>query len=227
MVGQPGGKQAPGRTRHHGGVLRGLAECALPGIGLEIGAANLDRDTAGREALRPQARGGSVGERRQMPIELAGVTNVLHKGFLGTDRFLLAIGDDRTLVASARQRPHRSAVLAEGAPQRLLARTSRISDGTNAGCLHRGQGFLSDSKQPLNGQCIEHVVQILRPDAEHAVGLCEVRGDLGQQLIGCDPDRGTKFSGGANPAADPCPDRVGIPEQPQASGDVQKRLVER
>jgi hypothetical protein len=48
---QPFGEERLGNARHHGGVLGRRLHHALPRIGREIGAANLDRDLAGGEVV--------------------------------------------------------------------------------------------------------------------------------------------------------------------------------
>ena len=48
-------------------------------------------------------------------------------------------------------------------------------------------------------------------------GLFKIRGNLGEQLIGCDSDRGGKFSGRANPAANLGADRLRLAQQPPAA----------
>ena len=123
--------------RHGGGVLRRRLEHALAGVGLEIRAPDLHRDAAGGEVMGAQARGRAVGERRQAPLELAGVANVRCECLLRADGFLLAIGARPAARRCRAPAPAwRLPCLPKARHRRLLARARDIADGLDARRLH-------------------------------------------------------------------------------------------
>lgn len=179
MRGTPLAQQAPHHRGHRGGILGGRLECALPRIGLEIGAPDLERDPTGGEFVRAQARGGAVGQRREVPLELRRARDVGSERFLRADRSLLALRHDRPLIDAGSEGSHGAAVPPEGPPQHLIARAPRLTERPDARRVHPRERFRTDARKPLDGQGIEHAAQIVVADAEQSVRLAEIGSDLG------------------------------------------------
>ena len=93
--------------------------------------------------------------------------------------------------------------------------------------MHGRQGARPDAEQFLDRQAVDDLAGMVRVHAAHAVGLVQVGGDFGQQLVRRNPHRCREARLELNAAADFAPHRFRAPQQLLTRGDIEKRLVQR
>ncbi len=76
-------------------------------------------------------------------------------------------------------------------------------------------------------QRVEHGVDLLRPHHDEAVGLAQVGGDLGDELVGCHAHGGSEPGTLADQALDLARDVFAVTQRARPRRDVKERLVER
>ena len=146
-------EQEPARPRHDGRVLRRGLQGALAGIGREIAAADLHAHPcrqrgAARAAARPCGRRGAVScalSSAASRISASKVSSALMD-------FSSRSGSTGRSSSARGAIAHGLAVLAEGAPQHLIAGAAHIAEGADPGGQHGGQGLLAHPEQFLDRQ---------------------------------------------------------------------------
>jgi hypothetical protein len=133
---------------------------------------------------------------------------------------------DGPIIEACGARPHGLAMLAETAATHRR-RLSVTAETANSRGMHGRQGARSDAEQFLDRQAVDDLVCIVRVQAAHAVGLVQVGGDFGQQLVRRNSHRRREPRLELNAAADFAPHRFRAPQQLLTRGDIEKRLVQR
>ena len=217
-------------ARDDGGVLGGRLEHALAGIGLEIGAPDLDRHPAGGKTLRHavarrrgrRAPSNAARARAASRMSSAKVSSAL------MDFSSRSATTGRSSMPRA-QRPHGPAVLAEGAPQHLhrsparRRRTVRMPAACTA-----GQGFSVRLRTSRSmGKRSSTSCRFSGPMRNMPSGLFKSEAILASSLLGAIPTEAVSSVAARIRRRISAADRSGIAEQAPARGDVQKRLVQR
>ena len=123
------------------------------------------------------------------------VLEVFAEGLLVADGLGLTRGDNGAVVDAARQAVEARGVFAGVAGELLLGELPQASEGAYASlgelrfCCRADPPHLSDGKRvkpALDGL-------LIGLEDRESVGLLQVAGELGEELVGCDTDRGREL----------------------------------
>ena len=227
LLREPVPEQVRRDLRDESRLLRRRIEALLARVGLEVAPAHLDADHARLELLRAQPRRRAVRELREALLQFLVVADVDVEGFLGADLLLRRVGDDRPLVDA------RGAVLVlarlapEQRPQHRFGRRPQLPEREDALFLEPRRGLRPDAEQPADRQRVEHRAHVLRADPREAVRLLHVGGELREQLVVRDADRGGEPGALADALLDLARHVLAAAEEADAARDVEEGLVER
>ncbi len=199
---------------------------ALPRVGDEVAATDLDVDAARRELARTKSCTGLVGEPNELRPQPRVVGDVDVESLLGADLLFITIGDHRPLVDSSGALLHSLRVASEDGSQSRRARHAQVSERAYAECLDLGRGLRAEAEELADRQRVEHRVDLLQPHGHETVRLAQVRGDLGDELVGGYTDRCGELGALADQPLDfPC-DVLGVTQRGRAGRHVEKGFVE-
>jgi hypothetical protein len=161
--------------------------------GAKVLEAQLDADGAAGVALALHVVGHPLGEPGEHARQFGAVAHrvqVALEGGLAADRLRFALGDDRPLVAPVRGGVQPGAV----AGAKLRAQNARIhlrqlADALDPQLAELGRRLRPHAIDPPHRQRPDAGRDVMRADHGQAVGLVQLGGDLGDQLVGRDADR--------------------------------------
>ena len=125
------------------------------------------------------------------------------------------------------QVPEVLAAAAEAGLEHVQGPLAKLADGADAQPLEDLAALLADAPEPLDRQRIEELLHLVRLHDDQGVGLLQVAGDLGQELVGGHAHRGHQPQLLADRLLDLPPDLDRRAEQVLAAGHVQEGFVQR
>ena len=198
------------------------------GDGAEIGPAHPHRDAPAAKRFRPQTRADAVGEMAQCRAHDLVGRGLSAEGGLRAGRAGPAVGLDGTRVGVECKRAQ---LLAGGGAEQFFERLSRrrgeLADGRHAKIGESSLGGRTDAPHQLDRKVVQELKLGRRIDDAHAVGLCHLRGNLGEMFGAGDADRDRQAELVAHTAADDLGDRRRRPEQMLGSSHVCEGLIDR
>src|ERR1700676_2071866 len=96
----------------------------------------------------------------------------------------------------------------------------------DAGRLDLRPGLAAEPWQAAHRQWVEYLAEALFRDDRESVGLGQIRGDLGHQLVRRYANRGSQTGDLADTALDTSGDSDRVAKELAALGDVEERLIE-
>src|SRR5262245_55322427 len=198
-----------------------------PRVRLERGEAELERDAARGERALSQLRRDALGVGAQRRPELFRVGAVDAERLFRTDRLRHAVRLDRAIVTAERQVVESLAVLPEASRQELARSLLELTDGGEAEIAESPGHDLAHAPEALDGQSTEESSLIPGGDDHEPVGLLQLGGHLGDELVGREPSRRRQARLVQNAALDVA-NRVGrAAEQGLGAREIDERLVDR
>ena len=174
---------------HPARVARGPLDRACPRHRREVVEAHLDRDRAPAALVALEAHaelGGHAFDRR---LQLRAIRNIVVEGALARLGDRLAHRRDRALMEEVRTAVKRCAeVLAEAAAERLPRARRERSDRGQANRAQARCRLRADSGNQRGRRGGEPGTRLLAREDHESRRLLGVRGDLGDELVGADPD---------------------------------------
>ena len=123
--------------------------------------------------------------------------------------------------------PQVLAAAAEAGLEHVQRPLAELADGADAQPLEDLAALLADAPEPLDRQRIEELLHLVRLHDDQGVGLLQVAGDLGQELVGGHAHRRHQPQFLADRLLDLPSDLHGRAEEVLAAGHVQKGFVQR
>ena len=159
-------------------------------------------------------------------VEVAGV---LGEGGLVGDRLQRVVGRHPPAVLAVREQPQAVAERAEAPDERLAVAGAEVGDGADALALEgadRGLADAPDQPKPASARGSPRVSA--RPIIAEAARLVELGGDLGEELVVREADRGGDAELGLDPALEAGEEDGGRRAvQALGSREIEEGLVER
>src|SRR5438477_342195 len=168
-----------------------------------------------------------IGDSRTLHVQGARIADVLLEGVLCTQRFFLDFRQYRPIIDPGGALAHPGGVAPEERPQERIGRAAELAERLDAGRLDPRAGLAPEAREAPHREGIQHLAHALGGDMGEPVGLHEVGGDLGHELIRGDPHRGGEPGELADAPLDEPRDVDGAAEQLLTRGDIEKRLIER
>ena len=158
----------------------------LAGECRKVGQAHLDRDRPASHFLPLQASRDPLGQTLQDVFQFRFIGEVGGEGCLGGDRLGLTLRVHRLPVLADGPvadcgRPH-----SEGADKPVHGLLRQLADGFHSSGIEPLRRLGANAPQLAGCQRGQEPGFISRRHHHEAVGLVEVRGDLGDGLVGCD-----------------------------------------
>jgi hypothetical protein len=199
----------------------------LPRAGDEVAAADLDHDTAGREPLCAQPGAHPVGEVHEFRAKSRWFRDVRSEGLLCADLLLVPVRHDGLLVDAGCALPDEFGMAAEYRAQLRHFCKPQLAERANAQRLDPGRRLRAQPGQPADRQRVEYRVDLGGAHDDESVGLLEVGGDLGHELVRRHADRCCERGSLADHALDLPRDPFPVSVQRRARRDVEESLVQR
>ena len=137
------------------------------------------------------------------------------------------LGLNWTVVDSAGQTIKMAAVLPEPLVELGKRQADDVPDLVKTQLVKLVRGSRAHAPQALDRKVSEELLFVSERDLHQTVGFVQVGGDLGEKFVGCDSDGCAKsllFSNAPSYLESELPT---LPEQPYASGHVEKSFVDR
>lgn len=196
--------------------------------GSHVREADAHRHRSSRPRAGAQAGGDAVGEMQQRRADHARVGRPLAERGLRAGGTGAAVRPDRPRIPIPCQR--RQLVFRRHAEQLLerpAGQVRQLPDGVDIDAVQPRARDGTDAPHQFDRQVVKEIELAPGIDHHEAVGLCDLRGDLGEMLCAGDADRDRKAKLGAHACADRACDLGRRAKQMRASGDVGKGLVDR
>ena len=208
-------------------VVEGLGHARAPGVDLEVAGLQLQHDGPRAQPRRAQpprhAQGLPVDDGR----EGLDAPQIVLEGVLRAQALGLALGLHGAHVVTPRQRREVGARGPQARHQRRLPTRHHVAQRPQPRGVQHGLRLGPHAPQAPHRQRREERRGVGPRHVELAVGLGQIRGDLGHELHGCDPGRGRQADLVADPGADPARDVGAASEQGPRGAHVQEGLVQR
>ena len=192
----------------------------------EIGVAQLEGQRASLNALFSQPLSHPIAQIQQAPIHLLLIAHVPGEGSLVPYGLGLMAGFHRAVIDPQGMRPEGFPLTPKFSLQETCRAPRQLANGRYAHGTQPASRDWTDAPQPLDGQGSQK--RRFRPGGHHHEPLrfAIVRGDLGHQLAGGQPDRSGKAQLTLNPTLYLSGQLLGRAPQKFAPGDIQKRLID-